>query len=153
MNTMDDNNVHCPIYHEVSTVAFNPSKNKPHIFKLSCIGCKKSFYKCELCYNFQRSSPTEAAPPMNNNSKKIKTASCFSTIITQENTKKKNNFCFKHDNTHYHKAVFYHVSSRNPCLLQSTNTNVSYASSTNINECTPDHDKGDSFISCGIPDD
>ena len=46
--------------------------------------------------------------------------------------KKINNFCNQHDNTHHHKAVFDHVSSRNR---------------------TQDHDKGDRFISCGIPDD
>ena len=140
----------CPICNKVSSVTLHCQlTTQPEIFKLHCFDCNQLVYKCELCYKFQRSTLNNDSL-IRNNGKKFRRASCYS-IIFQNELKKRNNFPNQHLKTDYHRAVYNHVLSRNSCLLQSTNNNVTSSTSIN-NQHTTDHVDDDNVITCGLAD-
>ena len=140
--------ISCPKCHGVLTVWFDRHHlSQQEVFKIRCTSCDQWFYKCKICYNFQRSASIEVCPKESNGRKK-RTASCFTTFVTGT----KNNFCNKHVKTAYHKAVCNHVFSRNSSP-PTMNTNFSSTESTTDQGSTI-NDQDDSIISrCELPDD
>ena len=124
--------ISCPKCHGLSTVWYDRHHlSQQQVFKIRCGSCDQWFYKCEICYNFQRSASTKVGPKESFGQKK-RTASCFTTF--EIGTKK--NFCNKHVKTQYHKDVCDLVFSRNSSP-QAMNTNFSSTQSTKDQGSTP----------------
>ena len=139
--------ISCPQCHSVSTVWYERHYlSQQQVYKMKCDSCDQWFYKCKLCYNFQRSSSTEVGFLKSKGQKK-RTASYFITFETGT----KNNFCNQHIKTQYHQAIYNHVFSGNSCS-KAMNTNDSSSPSTNNQDSTT-HDPDDTFITCDLLDD